>query len=139
MIPQVTPERAAEILRQRPDAAYLDVRSEAEFRAGHPRGAYNLPVFFFDAAQRPQRNADFERIVQGAFPPQTVLLVGCQSGVRSQHAAEILHALGYRDVSNVAGGFGGSPAARGWRDSGLPVESGDPVGHGYEELKQRSA
>ncbi len=137
MIPQVTPERAAEILSQRPDAVYLDVRSEAEFRAGHPRGAYNLPVFFFDAAQRPQRNPDFERVLKVAFPPETVLLVGCQSGVRSQHAAEILHSIGFREVSNVAGGFGGSPAARGWRDSGLPVESGDPAGRAYEDLKKR--
>jgi rhodanese-related sulfurtransferase len=137
MIPQVTPERAAEILRERPGAVYLDVRTAAEFRAGHPAGAYNVPVLFFDAAQRPQRNPDFERIAQGAFSRETVLLVGCQSGVRSQHAAEILHSLGYRDVSNVAGGFGGSPAARGWRDSGLPVESGDPAGRGYEELKSR--
>lgn len=138
MIPQVTSEQAAEILRRQPDAVYLDVRSEAEFRAGHPRGAYNLPLLFFDAAQRPQRNVDFERIAQGVFAQQTVLLVGCQSGVRSQHAAEILRSLGYVEVSNVAGGFGGSPAARGWRDSGLPVETGDPAGHGYEELKKRS-
>jgi arsenate reductase len=139
MIPQVTPEQAAETLRRKPDAAYLDVRSEAEFRAAHPRGAYNVPVVFFDAAQRPLRNTDFERVVQAIFPTDSLLLVGCQSGVRSQHAAEILRSLGYREVSNVAGGFGGSPAARGWRDSGLPVESGDPPGRSYAELKQRPA
>ncbi len=75
---------------------------------------------------------------RGCSRNETVLLVGCQSGVRSQHAAEILRSLGYVEVSNVAGGFGGSPAARGWRDSGLPVETGDPAGHGYEELKKRS-
>jgi arsenate reductase len=137
MIPQVTPEQAAEALRRKPDAVYLDVRSEPEFRAAHPRGAYNVPVVFFDAAQHPQRNADFERVVQATFPPDTVLFVGCQSGVRSQHAAEILRSLGYREVSNVAGGFGGSPAARGWRDSGLPVENGDPPGRGYAELNKR--
>ena len=139
MIPQVTPEHAAEILRRQPDAAYLDVRSESEFRVGHPRGAYNVPVLFFDAARRPQRNTEFERVVRAAFPQETVLLVGCQSGVRSQHAAEILRSLGYREVSNVAGGFGGSPAARGWRDSGLPVEIGDSAGRVYEELKKLPA
>jgi rhodanese-related sulfurtransferase len=138
MIPQVTPEQAAETLRRNPDAAYLDVRSEAEFRSGHPRGAYNVPVVFFDAAQHPRRNADFERVVQATFPPDTILLVGCQSGVRSQHAAEILRSLGYREVSNVAGGFGGSAAARGWRDSGLPVENGDSPERSYAKLQQRS-
>jgi len=136
MIPQRTSEEAAEILRRRPDAVYLDVRTEAEFAAGHPAGAYNVPVVFFDAARRPLANPDFEAIVQARFPRQTTLLVGCQSGVRSQRAADMLHALGFVDVSNVAGGFGGSPAARGWRDSGLPVESGNPSGRGYEDLKK---
>jgi rhodanese-related sulfurtransferase len=112
------------------------VRTEAEFSAGHPAGAYNIPVMFFDAARRPVANADFARVVQATLSPQTSVLVGCQSGVRSQHAAEILRSLGFADVSNVTGGFGGCPAARGWRDSGLPVESGDPAERAYDDLKK---
>jgi rhodanese-related sulfurtransferase len=136
MIPQVSPEQAAEILRRRPDAVYLDVRTEAEFASGHPAGAYNVPVMFFDAERRPVANVDFTRVVVAVLPPEASVLVGCQSGVRSQHAAEILRSLGFGDVSNVAGGFGGSAAARGWRDSGLPVESGNPTGRAYEDLKK---
>ncbi|HSD09459.1 MAG TPA: rhodanese-like domain-containing protein [Candidatus Binatia bacterium] len=136
MIRELSPEQAAQILRLRPDAVYLDVRTEAEFSAGHPAGAYNIPVMFFDAAHRPVANADFTRVVQAALSPETSVLVGCQSGVRSQHAAEILCSLGFADVSNVAGGFGGSRAARGWRDSGLPVESGHPAGRAYDDLKK---
>ena len=116
MIPQVTSEEAAKILRARKDAVYVDVRSEAEFEAGHPEGAYNIPVFFFDSAHRPVPNPDFVAVVEATFPQEMTLLVGCQSGMRSQHAAEMLAERGYTDVSNVAGGFGGSPAARGWRD-----------------------
>jgi rhodanese-related sulfurtransferase len=138
MIPQLSPEQAAEILRRRPDVIYLDVRTEAEFASGHPAGAYNVPVMFFDADRRPVANVDFARVVEAALPRETSVLVGCQSGVRSQHAAEILCSLGFRDVSNVAGGFGGSRAARGWRDSGLPVESGNPTGRAYEDLKKPS-
>jgi rhodanese-related sulfurtransferase len=137
MIPQITSEQAAAVLKKKSDAIYLDVRSEEEFRAGHPQGAYNVPVVFFDAAHRPLANADFDRIVQAAFARETPLLVGCQSGVRSQHAAERLRALGFTEVSNVAGGFGGSPAARGWRDSGLPVERDDPEGRSYADLGKR--
>jgi rhodanese-related sulfurtransferase len=136
MIPQVSPEQAAGILRRRPDAVYLDVRTEPEFASGHPAGAYNVPVMFFDATRRPVANADFTRVVEAVLPRETSVLVGCQSGVRSQHAAEMLRSLGFRDVSNVAGGFGGSPAARGWRDSGLPIESGSPPGRAYEDLKK---
>jgi rhodanese-related sulfurtransferase len=138
VIPQVTPEQAAAAIKKQPDAVYLDVRSEEEFRAGHPQGAYNVPVVFFDAAHRPIANTDFDRVVQATFARDTRLFVGCQSGVRSQHAAERLQALGFIDVSNVAGGFGGSPAARGWRDSGLPRGSGDPEGRSYADLGKRS-
>jgi arsenate reductase len=136
VIPQVTAEDAARILEKRPDAVYLDVRTEAEYRAGHPRGAFNVPVVFFDAAHRPVANPDFERIVAAKFPPETALLVGCQSGVRSQHAAEILASRGYGDVSNVAGGYGGSASERGWRNSGLPIETGDSPGRAYDDLKK---
>src|SRR5437870_5463038 len=135
MIPQLSPEQAAQILRRRRDVIYLDVRTEAEFASGHPAGAYNVPVMFYDADRRPVANVDFAGVVEAALPRETSVLVGCQSGVRSQHAAEILRSLGFHDVSNVAGGFGGSPAARGWRDSGLPVESGNPAGRAYEDLK----
>lgn len=136
MIPQITSEEAAKILRTKKDAVYVDVRSEAEFEAGHPEGAYNIPVFFFDAAHRPNPNPDFTAVVEAMFPKAVTLILGCQSGMRSQHAAEMLSALGYLDVSNVTGGFGGSPAARGWRDSGLPVATGAPEGRSYAELSR---
>ncbi len=137
MIGEVTPEEAAEILRRDRDAVYLDVRCEAEFAAGHPEGAYNVPIFFFDAAHRASPNPDFVDVVATTFPRQKTLLLGCQSGVRSMRAAEILAGHGWVDVANVAGGFGGSPFARGWRDSGLPVASGAPAGRSYAELANK--
>lgn len=136
MIRQLTAEEAAKILREHTDAVYVDVRSAAEFEAGHPEGAYNIPVFFFDEARRPVPNPDFLPVVEAMFPQEMTLLLGCQSGIRSQHAAEMLVARGYLDVANVAGGFGGSPAARGWRDSGLPLGSGAPAGRSWAELSR---
>ena len=137
MIAEVTPEEAAEILRKDRDAVYLDVRSEAEFAAGHPDGAYNVPIFFFDAAHQPSPNADFLEVVAATFPREKTLLLGCQSGMRSLRAAEILAGHGWVDVANVAGGFAGSPLARGWRDCGLPVASGAPAGRSYAELANK--
>ena len=136
MIREVTPAEAADILRTKPGAVYLDVRSEAEFEAGHPEGAYNIPIFFFDAAHRPTPNPDFVDAVATTFPRETALLLGCQSGVRSMRAAEVLAAHGYEDVANVAGGFGGSPFASGWRDSGLPVANGAQAGRSWAELRR---
>ncbi len=137
MIPQTTPEEAAKLVEKNPEAVYLDVRTEAEYEAGHPKGAYNVPVFFFDAARRPITNEEFGRVVQSLFPSAKKIVVGCQSGVRSQRAAEILQSLGYQDVTNMQGGFGGAAGVRGWKDGGLPVEAGAASGRSYAELKTK--
>ena len=124
-IRQVTPAEAARELAATPNTVYLDVRTVEEFDAGHPAGARNVPVFVRDPATgRPRPNAEFVAIVQRHLAPATRLLVGCQSGMRSQHACELLAGAGYTDLANVQGGFGGSEDAAGWKESGLPVESG---------------
>jgi rhodanese-related sulfurtransferase len=134
-IPQLTPTEAHDILRREPGAVYLDVRTEEEFEAGHPAGARNVPVVFFDQATRqPKPNPDFLASVERHLPRATKLLVGCQSGMRSQRACELLAEAGYADLTNVRGGFGGARdqsgriAVPGWRDAGLPVETGRAPG-----------
>lgn len=142
MVRQTTPPGAAEILRTEPNAVYLDVRSEPEFAAGHPAGAYNVPLLHLDEATgRPQPNQDFERVVSATLGRHTKVVVGCQSGGRSQRAAEILASLGFRDVTNMQGGFGGArdPSGHvtvaGWQESGLPVETQPRDGRSYAALK----
>jgi len=134
-IRQITPPQAHELLQKHPDAVYLDVRTQAEFEAGHPAGARNVPIVFFDAAGRPPRpNPDFVAVVERHLPRTTKLVVGCQAGGRSQRACEVLADAGYTDVVNVQGGFGGARdqsgrvVVPGWRDAGLPVETGSPPG-----------
>jgi rhodanese-related sulfurtransferase len=124
-IRQVTPADAARELAATPGAMYLDVRTPEEFDAGHPAGARNVPVLVLDpATRRPRPNPEFLAVVQRHLAPGTMLLVGCQSGMRSQHACELLADAGYTDLANVRGGFGGSEDAAGWQESGLPVERG---------------
>lgn len=56
---------------------------------------------------------------------------------RQAHAsqAQILSSLGYRDVANVLGGFGGMPMRdEGRVEAGLPVESEAPSGQSYGAL-----
>lgn len=144
MVRQTTPLEALKILESEPEAVYLDVRTVAEFEAGHPPGAYNVPVAFFEPPRRePLLNDLFPRICEMQFPKTTRLLVGCQSGARSLRAAEILQSLGYSDVTNVDGGFGGRRDAKGrtvekgWVEHGFPVERGSPIGRGYEEMRRR--
>ena len=130
-IAQLTPPEAHDILKTNRDAVYLDVRTVEEFEAGHPAGAHNVPVLFVDRATRqPRVNPDFVVAVERIVPRTAKLLVGCQSGGRSQRACELLADAGFRDLANVAGGFGGAHdelgrvVIPGWRDAGLPVETG---------------
>lgn len=140
-IRQVSAPEAFQLLQEHPDAVYLDVRTPQEFEAGHPTGARNVPVLFFQGGGAPpQPNADFVAVVGRVLPPETLLLVGCQAGGRSQHAAELLTRAGYTNVRNVQGGFGGARdqtgrlIVPGWRDSGLPVEQGATPGATYADL-----
>ncbi|HYR95312.1 MAG TPA: rhodanese-like domain-containing protein [Candidatus Binatus sp.] len=143
-IPQTTTSEAHHLLNRHSGAVYLDVRTEPEFEAGHPVGALNVPVVFFDPATRqPTPNPEFVAIVERAIPRSATVLVGCQSGARSQRACELLAQAGYTDVTNVRGGFGGArdPSGRvvspGWRDAGLPVETGATPGASYADLKKK--
>jgi rhodanese-related sulfurtransferase len=130
-IPQTTPSEAFDTLQRYPDAVYLDVRTVEEFAAGHPAGAHNVPVLVLDPASRePRENADFVAVVERELPRTTKLVIGCQAGGRSQRACELLAQAGWTDVTNVQGGFGGARdrmgrvVVPGWRDAGLPVETG---------------
>ncbi len=124
-IRQLTPPEAQALLAADPAAVYLDVRTAGEYDAGHPAGARNVAVMQLDPASgRPAPNADFVAIVGRHLPPSTRLVVGCQAGGRSQRACELLAAAGWTDLANVQGGFGGAPGVPGWRDAGLPVDTG---------------
>ena len=66
-IKEVTPQQAHDVLSADPDVAYIDVRTEREFAAGHPQGAVNIPVAFPDPARGMVMNADFVKVVEGEF------------------------------------------------------------------------
>jgi rhodanese-related sulfurtransferase len=140
-VQQTTPPEAHATLTADPAAVYLDVRTPEEFAAGHPAGARNVPVVFLQGPGRPPvPNADFVAIVETHFPRDTKILIGCQSGGRSQRAADILVQAGYANVTNVQGGFGGARdrsgqvVVVGWREAGLPVERGATAGASYDDL-----
>lgn len=143
-IAQLTPAEAHAILSENTSAVYLDVRTEAEFQAGHPEGAINIPVVFFGlVGRRPKPNPDFLAVVEATLAKQTTVVLGCQAGVRSQHAAEIMERAGYTDVSNMLGGFGGGQdefgrTVVGWRDAGLPANTGDDGENSYAALSEKT-
>jgi len=143
-VKEITPRQAYDTLANDPSAIYIDVRTPQEFEAGHPRGAVNIPVALPNPAMgRMVMNENFVRVMEGHFPKEKTVIVGCQAGPRSNAAAGLLEQAGYQDVSNVIGGFGGMRdsmgrmIAPGWADSGLPVSQDKGEGVSYESLSAK--
>ena len=119
---------------QQQGATYVDVRSTEEFSRGHAAGAVNIPLLEHDedtGVMMP--NPDFVRVIKATFPPDTPLLIGCQSGGRSARASRMLEAFGYTNVTNVLGGFEGGQEP-GWAPSGLPSTTAAAPGETYAAL-----
>lgn len=94
------------ILRQHDHTApaLLDVRTPAEYRAGHIAGALNLPVGQLAA-----------RYGVLGFTPDQPIVVYCKSGRRAARAQGILRSLGYRHVQVLDGSMNA------WQAAGRPV------------------
>lgn len=105
-IERITPEEAAE--RMEAGAVLIDVRTPAEFRSVHPRGAKNIPLQDLSPSR-------IQEILEahGVDRSKPVLLI-CRTGLRSASAADWLATAGYR----VACVEGGVPE---WEAAGLPV------------------
>ena len=83
----------------------LDVRTPAEFAAGHIPGAVNLDV----------TASDFEAKA-ALLDRSKTYLVHCASGVRSARACDKLNHLDFPNLYNLPAGF------RAWAKAGKPVE-----------------
>jgi rhodanese-related sulfurtransferase len=137
MIKQLSVHEAHQ--QQQTGGVYVDVRSVPEFDQAHPKGAYNIPLLHLDERTGQMRpNPQLLSVVQATLAVDTPLVVGCQAGMRSKQACEILAASGYTTLANVRGGFGGSRSGdQGWMPAGLPVETSAP-GRDYATLHQKA-
>lgn len=130
----------AQALVQDEGYTYLDVRTVEEFAAGHPEGAYNVPILNRDEMGRMVPNEDFLAVVQANFAAETKLVVGCKAGGRSARAAGVLEANGYANLADNTPGWGGSrDGTPGWSACDLPTGDGAPEGRSYESLAAKVA
>lgn len=91
--------RARQVVQADPHLQILDVRGQGEaLAAGAVPGALNVPL--------PQLLGALDRLDR-----ERPLLVYCAGGYRSIAAASLLESLGFRDVSDLLGGFGAWQAA----------------------------
>lgn len=122
----------------------LDVRSVAEFEAGHPAGALNVPWMHLDSAGR-ALNPDFVAVFERLFPDRAARVVlSCQSGNRSMQALMALEARGYTQLVDQRAGWGGVRDAfgqlteKGWAAEGLPSELGAGGERSWASLRTRA-
>jgi phage shock protein E len=84
---QIAPTKARELLST--GAKLIDVRTRAEFDAGHLPGAINVPV------------GDLGSRATSLGPTETPLILYCASGTRSAMARSILKGRGFTQVFNL--------------------------------------
>lgn len=101
---RVAPPEQAHALVDAADVVVLDVRTPEEYAAGHIEGAVLVD---FQADDFADRIASLDR--------DTTYVLYCRSGNRSAQARALMDELGFRDVTDVAGGF------QAWQAAGLPV------------------
>ncbi len=71
----------------------VDIRRESEYAAEHVEEAFNRPLAYIN---------DWIKDVD----PKEHFFLHCAGGYRSMMAASILQARGYRNFTEIAGGFG---------------------------------
>ena len=105
-VPSVTTDEVRRALRAREEIALLDVREEGAFADAHPLFAASLPI------------GRIETEVLDRIPRLTTRVVVYDNGEGLiADAVDTLRALGYHDVSQLAGGLDG------WRQAGGPEAS----------------
>ncbi len=98
-----TAQEFADLVAQ-PGVIVLDVRTPAEFAAGHLQNARNIDV----------QAADFDAQLAGLAKDATYA-VYCRSGNRSATALAKMQAVGITQAAHLSGGIGA------WQAAGYPV------------------
>jgi rhodanese-related sulfurtransferase len=92
------------LLINREPAMLVDVRSEADFRAGHITNAINIPL--------DQIEVQINKITSNS---KKNIIVYCQKGVRSAQAFRLLNKLGLPKLYTIEGGLDA------WLKNNLPI------------------
>ena len=82
----------------------IDVSEPAEFAAGHPSGARNVPLGNLEGSKDLPGNKTLP------------LILVCPTGARAGRAAGLLRKAGYAQVVALSGGVAA------WREASLPIE-----------------
>lgn len=100
----LSPSSAIRLMNNHEDALVLDVRTAADFKAGHIKGARNTPL------------SDLDSVIAGlAEDKKKPVLVYCNSGNTVNRAIKLLKKAGFEQVNNLEGGIAA------WKEANLPL------------------
>ncbi|MEL6287282.1 MAG: rhodanese-like domain-containing protein [Pseudomonadota bacterium] len=102
--PDISPAKAAQLIKARADVVVLDIRTPGEYRAGHIAGAVN--VDYYD---------DGYRAALAKLDPAKTYIMHCKRGGRSSWSLKAFRDLGFTDIRHMRAGMDG------WLRAGLPV------------------
>jgi len=100
----LSPSSAIRLMNNHEDAMILDVRTAADYKAGHIKGARNVPLSDLDSA-----------IAGMSEDKNKPVLVYCNSGNTVNRAIKALKKAGFEQVNNLEGGIAA------WKEANLPL------------------
>lgn len=101
-IKQISVQEANEAVKAE-NVQFVDVRTPEEYKSGHAPKAVNMPL------------DGFEKELAKLDKDKPVYLI-CQTGRRSQKAAEMLQGSNFKEIYNITGGTSA------WSSANLPLE-----------------
>jgi rhodanese-related sulfurtransferase len=101
---QVSTSAAIRLINNNSDALIIDIRTAAEYLAGHIKGAKNVPL--------KELVSDVEKFSDYKNKP---VLIYCNSGNTVARALKILKNAGYQKINNLEGGIAA------WKEANMPL------------------
>ena len=102
----VSPASAIRLINNNDDALIIDIRSVAEYKNGHIRGAKNVPLS--------ELTSKIEKFTDYRNKP---VLLYCNSGNTTSKAIRLLKKAGFEKISNLEGGI------MAWREASMPLSN----------------
>ncbi len=100
----LSPSMATRLMNNHDDVLIIDIRTTADFKKGHIKGAKNMPL------------SDFAKGVDGlSGDKDKPVLVYCNSGNTVTRAIKLLKNAGFEQVNNLDGGIAA------WKEANMPL------------------
>lgn len=100
----LSPSMATRLMNNHSDALILDIRTAADFKNGHIKGAKNIPL------------KEFASNVEGlSSDKDKPVLLYCNSGSTVTSAIKLLKKAGFEKINNLDGGIAA------WKEASMPL------------------